>query len=170
MRCPDGAALAAWVDGEVVGPAADDVTGHVQACARCRAAERAQRQVKWRTALLGGPDPDDALMSSLLSLPQTEQDRAARRAHRQRCGEVASADPTAARFRLLVAGVGAAAWLVAATWTAPMASAPTPASPSPGGSPPTAGAPAGAVTPAGLPLRRWDGVRPASAEVDGSAR
>ncbi len=171
MRCPDGAALAAWVDGEVVGPAADGVTEHLAGCARCQAAERTQRQVKRRTSLLGGPDPDDALLSSLLSLPQAEQDRAARQAHRERCGEMASPDSSAARFRLLLAGVGAAAWLVAATWSAPMGTAPTPASPTPGSAPPTsAGVPAGSFTPAGMPLGRWDAVRPVAVEQEISAR
>ena len=172
MRCPDGAALAAWVDGEVVGYSADDLDAHVDCCARCRRAERAQRQVKRRTSQLRGelraarPDPD--LLSMLMTLPQAEHDRALRRAHRASCGDGHPDGSTGTRLRVAVVGAGAAVWLVAAVWSAP--TGPSPAgSPDPtarGGTPTSTSAPSGSVPVA--PVARWTGFSQASAnEVTG---
>ncbi len=167
MRCPDSATVVAWVDGELAGETADGLAGHVDSCRRCRAVERAQRQVKRRTSQLGGPRPNAALLSALLTLPQVEHDRALRRAHRRSCGDLTSHDPAATRFRLLVAGVGAAAWLVAATWTAPAPAEHAPASPAP--AEPTSVAEPVSGESGGMPLSRWDAI-PASAAVGAAAR
>jgi len=136
VRCPDGEVLAAWVDDEVAGPDAAAVALHIARCARCQRAEIAQRQVKRRTSRLAsqpdGPAPDAALMTMLLTLPQTEHDRAVRRAHKTRCGQVADGP---SRLRLAVVGAGALVWLAAAvTWSAPTTTSPAPASP-PAGTP-----------------------------------
>ena len=154
MRCPDGAALAAWVDGEVVGDTAEAFDAHIAHCPRCERAEQAQRQVKRRTALLkaagGAARPDPDLLAMLMTLPQVEHDRALRRAHRASCGDGrrAAADGTVGtRLRVAVVGAGAAVWLVAAVWSSPPGTAPastpqpTPAS----GVVPTSAAPVTAV-------------------------
>ena len=172
MRCPDGAALAAWVDGEVVGHAGDCLGAHVADCPRCRRAERAQRQVKRRTSLLradmGTPRPDADLLSMLMTVPQVEHDRALRRAHRARCGE-AHPGTAGSRLRVAVVGAGAVVWLAAAVWSAPAGPAPTgaPDPTSAGGATPTAANPVQTV-PAGrvpvVPGTRWTGIRQASAD------
>lgn len=122
MRCPDGAALAAWVDGEVVGPPAAAVESHVARCARCARAARAERQVKWRTVSLraeaGAVRPAPDLLSVLMTVPQAERDRAVRRAHQARCGD-GHHDAASGRLRGAAIGAGAAVWLVAAVWSSP---------------------------------------------------
>ena len=173
MRCPDGAALAAWVDGEAVGYSADDLHTHVADCPRCARAERAQRQVKRRTSQLRGelraarPDPD--LLSMLMTLPQDEHDRALRRAHRASCGDGHPDGSTGTRLRVAVVGAGAAVWLVASVWSAPTGPAPA-GTPDPtsarGGTPTSTTAPIGAVPVA--PVGRWTGFSQASTnEVTG---
>lgn len=148
MRCPDGAALAAWVDGEVGGVTAMAVGLHADDCDRCRRIATAQRQVKRRTALASGPSerlrPDDSLLSLLLTLPQVEHDRALREAHQARCGTAPSAG--SARLRVAVAGAGAVL-LVAATWSLPTGSRLAPVEGG-AGSVPTAPATAGTGSPA----------------------
>lgn len=122
MRCPDGAALAAWVDGEVVGPPAAAVESHVARCVRCARAARAERQVKWRTVSLraeaGAVRPAPDLLSVLMTVPQAERDRAVRRAHQARCGD-GHHDAASGRLRGAAIGAGAAVWLVAAVWSSP---------------------------------------------------
>lgn len=167
MRCPDGAALAAWVDGELGGVTALSVRLHADDCPRCRRLTAAQRQVKHRTALAAGTSerirPDDALLSMLLTVPQVEHDRAMREAHRARCGSAPTDGAT--RLRIAVAGAGAAL-LVAAAWSLPAGS---PAAPAEGGvGPVPTPAPVADTAPGGgsgsvLPVGRWDGVRVASA-------
>ena len=164
MRCPDGAALAAWVDGEVVGDTAEALDAHIAHCPRCERAEQAQRQVKRRTALLkvagGAARPDPDLLAMLMTLTHVEHDRAMSRAHRDSCGDGrrAAADGTfGTRLRVAVVGAGAAVWLVAAVWSSPPGTAPagtpqpTPAS----GVVPTSAAP-GTVVPL-TPVARWAG-------------
>jgi hypothetical protein len=172
VRCPDGAALAAWVDGEVVDHAADGLGAHVADCPRCRRAERAQRQVKRRTSLLrtevGTPRPDADLLSMLMTLPQVEHDRALRRAHRASCGE-AHPGTAGSRLRIAVVGAGAVVWLAAAVWSAPAGSAPAgvPDPTSAGGATPTAANPvhtASADRVPAVPGTRWTGIRQASTD------
>jgi len=138
VRCPDGAELAAWVDGEVVGLPADAVECHVARCHRCTRAARAERQVKRRTVSLrveaGSVRPAPDLLSVLMTVPQAEHDRALRRAHRASCGNAHNA--TRRRVRVAVVGAAAAVWLVAAVWTAPVGT-------SPGGSTPVGTTPVG---------------------------
>ena len=84
---------------------------------------------------------------------------------------MASPDSSAARFRLLLAGVGAAAWLVARHLVGADGDRPDPGQPDTGQRAPTsAGVPAGSFTPAGMPLGRWDAVRPVAVEQEISAR
>lgn len=164
MRCPDGAALAAWVDGEVAADTADALDAHIAHCPRCERAEQAQRQVKRRTALLkaagGAARPDPDLLAMLMTLPQVEHDRALRRAHRASCGDGrrgATDGTLGTRLRVAVVGAGAAVWLVAAVWSSPPGTAPA-GSPSPtpsGGVVPTSAAPVTAVPVS--PVTRWTG-------------
>jgi len=169
VRCPDGAALAARVDGELVGPLAADLDDHVGTCERCRRAEQDQRQVKWRTSGLradwAAARPDADLMSVLLTLPQAEHDRALRLAHRARCGHGQGA-VTGGRLRIAVIGAGAAVWLVAAVWTSPAGPAPATVDPSTArGGAPSASVPAQTGTP--VPVGRWTVGTGGSAQVAG---
>lgn len=122
MRCPDGAALAAWVDGEVVGLPATAIEGHVAHCVRCARASRAERQVKRRTVSLraeaDGVRPAPDLLSALLTVPQAEHDRAVRRAHQASCGD-SHHDVASGRLRGAAIGVGASVWLIAAVLSSP---------------------------------------------------
>lgn len=167
MRCPDGAALAAWVDGESGGASADHIGAHVEGCARCQRAARAERQVKRRASLLradlAGPMPDADLLSMLLTVPQAEHDRALRRAHRASCGG-GYGDRSGSRLRVAVVGAGAAVWLAAAIWSAPTAPAPSAPGPTTAGVvTPTSSAPAGVVQVA--PVGRWVGARQPTADA-----
>lgn len=121
MRCPDGAALAAWVDGEVAGLPATALEGHVARCVRCARASRAERQVKRRTVSLrteaGAVRPAPDLLSVLMTVPQAEHDRAVRRAHQASCG--GSHHAANGRLRGAAIGVGASLWLIAAVWSSP---------------------------------------------------
>jgi hypothetical protein len=169
VRCPDGAALAAWVDGEVVGAPAADLDAHIANCPRCERAEKAQRQVKRRTSLLraagGAARPNPDLLAMLMTLPQVEHDRALRRAHLANCGDGrrAGTDGTfGTRLRIAVVGAGAAVWLVAAVWSAPPGTTPGSTQPTPAGTTtPTSATPVG--VPPTAPVARWTGFDRASA-------
>ncbi len=121
MRCPEGPGLAAWVDAEVSEAEAGRIAAHVFRCARCAALAHEHEQVKRRTRwLAAAPSPDDALLSSLLTVPAAEHAR--QRA--DRCGAGGSG-PSRRRVGTAVAG-GVGTGLVAVAWLAPAgAGAPT---------------------------------------------
>ncbi len=143
MRCPDGTQLAAWVDDELADVETGTVARHLDGCAGCRGAVRAQRQVKQATTGLSAypePAPRDDLFSSLLQLPAAEH----RRQRADRCATGATPD---SRARVAVLGAGVGAGLLAVAWLVPVG---PPASPGPGAAPLTPRAPVTAP-PAGVP-------------------
>ncbi len=113
MRCPDGTRLAAWGDAELSDAEANRIAAHVGGCDRCAALVHEHDQVKRRTRrLAAAPSPDDALLSSLLTVPAAEHAR--QRA--DRCGTTGTG-PSRRVGTALAAGVGTG--LVAVAWLAP---------------------------------------------------
>lgn len=65
-----GSDVAAYVDGQLSGPAMREASTHLESCAECEQAVRQQRLLKSRVSTVGSPQPPPALLASLASLAE----------------------------------------------------------------------------------------------------